>query len=221
MLAAATLALAADPGPRAPAEDHGPAVPLFGVVVSYCLSSVVLLLLLGCLAAGRPLVALEAATVAALMLLTFVRTLVWAADGARLTRRVLRTDAWFRTLVHDTADVTIVLDGSGRSPGRPWRRRCPRGCPATSRAGRCATSCTPTTGTSSTGPWTAAERRGPSADRRNPVVRLRGRDGSWRAFESVRTAPSAGLPGGSDAAAPRATVWCCTCGTSPGSAAPS
>ena len=47
--------------PPTPAPGAGrrprPAVPLFGVVVSYCLSSVVLLLLLGCLAAGRPLVA--------------------------------------------------------------------------------------------------------------------------------------------------------------------
>ena len=35
------------------------------------------------------------------MLLTFLRTLVWAADGdAPLTRQVLRTEAYFRTLVH-------------------------------------------------------------------------------------------------------------------------
>ncbi|SDF37621.1 PAS domain S-box-containing protein/diguanylate cyclase (GGDEF) domain-containing protein [Blastococcus aurantiacus] len=198
MLATATLALAADPGPRAPVDDHGAAVPLSGVVVSYCLSFVVLLLLLGCLAAGRPLVALEAATVAVLMVLTFVRTLVWAADGARLTRHVLRTEAYFRTLVHDTADVTIVLDGQGQvtwtavaAPemsawlprdleGRALRdlvhpddrhelhRAVDRG----------------------------AERPGTSADRRNPVIRLRGRNGSWRAFESVRTASSAGLPAG-------------------------
>ena len=44
------------------------------------------------------------------MLLTFVRTLVWAADSARLTRQVLRTEAYFRTLVHRAADITIVLD---------------------------------------------------------------------------------------------------------------
>ncbi|MBJ7453930.1 MAG: EAL domain-containing protein, partial [Blastococcus sp.] len=204
MLAAATLALAADPGPRAPADDHGRAVPLIGVVVSYCLSSVVLLLLLGCLAAGRPLVALEAATVAALMLLTFVRTLVWAADGARLTRRVLRTDAWFRTLVHDTADVTIVLDGSGQVT---WTAVAPEMSTWLPRdlEGRALRDVVHPDDRHELHRAVdrGGERRGPSADRRNPVVRLRGRDGSWRAFESVRTAPSAGLPGGDDAAVPR------------------
>ena len=72
-----------------------------------------LLLLLGGLAAGRPLVPVEAVTVAVLVVLTFVRTLVWAADGARLTRRVLRTEAYFRALVHRAADVTVVLDARG------------------------------------------------------------------------------------------------------------
>jgi diguanylate cyclase (GGDEF)-like protein/PAS domain S-box-containing protein len=205
MLAAATLALAADPEPLAPMEDRGPAVPLIGVVVSYCLSSVVILLLVGCLVAGRPLVALEAVTVAALMVLTFVRTLVWAADGARLTRHVLRTDAWFRTLVHDTADLTIVLDGTGQvtwtAVGAPemsaWLPRDLEGRalrdvvhPEDRHELHRAVD-------------RGAGRGGPSADRRNPVVRLLGRDGSWRAFESVRTAPSAALPGGDDTAAPR------------------
>ena len=37
--------------------------------------------------------------------LTFARTLVWAADGARLTRQVLRTEAYFRTLVHRAAQA--------------------------------------------------------------------------------------------------------------------
>jgi len=202
MLAAATLALAADPGPRAPVDDHGAAVPLIGVVVSYCLSFAVLLLLLGCLAAGRPLVALEAATVAVLMVLTCVRTLVWAADGARLTRHVLRTDAWFRTLVQNIADLTIVLDAQGRvtwtAVGAPelsaWLPRALEGRALRDivhpddrhELHRAADR--------------GAERGGPSADRRNPVVRLRGRDGSWRAFESVRTAAPAGVPGGDDTA---------------------
>ncbi len=195
MLATATLALAGDPGPGA-TGDELPLVPLTSVVVSFLLSSVVLLLLLGCLAAGRPLVVLEAATVALLMALTFGRTLVWAADGARLTRRVLRTEAYFRTLVHDTADVTLVLDGSGRitwtavsaAEIAAWLPRDLEG-----RALRDVVH-----------PedrhelHRAVDPRGPSADRRNPVVRLRGRDGSWRAFESVRAASSAVLSTGAD-----------------------
>ena len=58
VLAAATLALAADPGPaRRDGGDHGQPCPLLGVVVSYCLGFGVVLLLLGGWAAGRPLVA--------------------------------------------------------------------------------------------------------------------------------------------------------------------
>jgi diguanylate cyclase (GGDEF)-like protein/PAS domain S-box-containing protein len=195
VLAGATLALAADPGPRAPVDEHGAAVPLIGVVVSYCLSFVVLLLLLGCLAAGRPLVRLEAATVAVLMVLTFVRTLVWSADGARLTRHVLRTDAWFRTLVHDTADVTIVLDGQGQVA---WTAAAPEMAAWLPRdlEGRSLRDVVHPDDRHELhrAVERGTERPGPSADRRHPVVRLRGRDGSWRAFESVRTAPSAGLP---------------------------
>lgn len=193
MLAAATRSLATDPGPRARADGPTAAVPLAGVVVSYCLGFGVLLLLLGALALGRPLVPLEAATVAALMVLTFARTLVWARDGARLTRQVLRTEAFFRTLVDRSADVTIVLDHRGQVT---WASTA-----------------------QSQSAWSPRDLEGrqlrdfvheddrhelhralhPSADddgdARGPVFRLRGRDGSWRQFETVRTATSAGPPG--------------------------
>jgi diguanylate cyclase (GGDEF)-like protein/PAS domain S-box-containing protein len=193
MLAAATQALAADPGPRARADEPTAAVPLAGVVVSYCLGFGVLLLLLGGLSLGRPLVTLEAVTVAGLMVLTFARTLVWARDGARLTRQVLRTEGFFRSLVHRSADVTIVLDHRGQVT---WASTAAQG--------------------QST--WSARDLEGrqlsdfvheddrhelyrvlhPTADAdeaRGPVFRLRARDGSWRQFETVRTASSAGLPG--------------------------
>jgi diguanylate cyclase (GGDEF)-like protein/PAS domain S-box-containing protein len=192
MLAAATRSLATDPGPRALAEGPTPAVPLAGVVVSYCLGFGVLLLLLGGLALGRPLVRVEAVTVAVLMVLTFARTLVWARDGARLTRQVLRTEAFFRTLVDRSADVTIVLDHRGQVT---WA----------------------STAAQSQSSWSPRDLEGrqlrdfvheddrqelyralhPTADddARGPVFRLRGRDGSWRQFETVRTASSAGLPG--------------------------
>jgi diguanylate cyclase (GGDEF)-like protein/PAS domain S-box-containing protein len=113
LLAAATLALAADPGPQGGPRDSTVEVPLVGVVVSYCLCFGVLLLLLGGWAAGRPVVPLEAVSVAVLMLLTFVRTLVWAADSARLTRRLLRTEAYLRALVSSAEDVTVVLSSAG------------------------------------------------------------------------------------------------------------
>jgi diguanylate cyclase (GGDEF)-like protein/PAS domain S-box-containing protein len=194
MLAAATQALSVDPGPRARAAEPTSAVPLAGVVVSYCLGFGVLLLLLGGLAFGRPLVPLEAATVAGLMVLTFARTLVWARDGARLTRQVLRTEAFFRSLVHRSADVTIVLDHRGQVT---WA----------------------TSTTQATSGWSPRDLEGrqlrdfvheddrhelyralhPAADdddTRGPVFRLRGRDGSWRQFETVRTAVPAELSAG-------------------------
>ena len=135
----------------------------------------------------------EAVTVTLLMLLTFVRTLVWAADGARLTRQVLRTEAYFRTLVHRAADITIVLDPQEQIT---WASSAGQGPSA----------------------WSARDLEGrrlqdfvhpddrhelqraldPAAglgDGRGPVFRLRSRDGGWRQFETIRTASSAGLPG--------------------------
>ncbi|HVD28403.1 MAG TPA: EAL domain-containing protein, partial [Mycobacteriales bacterium] len=192
MLAAATQALSVDPGPRARSEEPTAAVPLAGVVVSYCLGFGVLLLLLGGLAFGRIPGPLQAVTVAGLMVLTFVRTLVWARDGARLTRQVLRTESFFRTLVHRSADVTIVLDHRGQVT---WA----------------------STASQASSAWSPRDLEGrqlrdfvhgddrhelyraldPTADddTRRPVFRLRGRDGSWRQFETVRTASSDGLPG--------------------------
>ncbi|SOC48690.1 PAS domain S-box-containing protein/diguanylate cyclase (GGDEF) domain-containing protein [Blastococcus aggregatus] len=201
MLASATLALAADPGPRGAGETAG-GVPLVGVVVSYCLSFGVLLLLLGTLAAGRPLHTAEALTVAVLMALTFARTLVWASDGARLSRQVLRTEAYFRTLVHSAADVTVVLDARGQvtwaaastAEVSAWLPRDLEGRPLRDfvhpddrhdlhRA---------------LDP--GAERGSASGGGPRPYLRLRGRDGAWRTFESVGPASSAGLPTVTDAA---------------------
>ena len=200
VVAAATQALSTDPGPGeetgGPGEAPAATVPVVGVVVGYCLSFGALLLLLGGLAAGREMVSREVVTVAVLMALTFLRTLVWARDGARLTRQVLRTEAYFRTLVHRAADLTLVLDDRGQVT---WASGPAQGGAA----------------------WAPRDLEGrllrdlvheedrhelhsaldPSAaldDGRGPVFRLRLRDGSWRQFETVRAASSAGF---SDASA--------------------
>jgi diguanylate cyclase (GGDEF)-like protein/PAS domain S-box-containing protein len=110
MVGSATRALASDPGPVA-AESND--VPLVGVVVSYCLSFAVTLALLGSWWGGRPLVLVELVAVSALLVLTFARTLVWAADELRLKRRLLRTESYLRALVSSAEDVTVVLDGEG------------------------------------------------------------------------------------------------------------
>jgi diguanylate cyclase (GGDEF)-like protein len=192
MIASASLALAADPGPQAPDEEPASAVPLAGVIVSYCLSFGVLLLLVGGIAAGREMATLEAATVTALMTLTFARTLVWAADGARLTRQVLRTEAYFRTLVHRSADLTLVLDDRGQvtwASGPPqdsaaWTPRDLEG-----RLLRALVHPDDLTGLHG-----ALDPSGVLEHGHGPVFRLRMRDGSWRQFETIRTASSAGFP---------------------------
>jgi diguanylate cyclase (GGDEF)-like protein/PAS domain S-box-containing protein len=192
MVATATLALSTDPGPRATTGEPVAAVPLGGVVVSYCLSFGVLLLLLTGLMAGRQLVPLEAVTVAVLLSLTFVRTLVWARDGARLTRQVLRTEAYFRTLVHRSADLTLVLDARGQvtwASGPPdgrttWAARDLEGRPLRALVHE----------DDRHELHAALDASRLPDDGRGPVFRLRMRDGSWRQFETVRTASSAAFP---------------------------
>jgi diguanylate cyclase (GGDEF)-like protein/PAS domain S-box-containing protein len=192
MLASGTQALSVDPGPRARDERPTSAVPLAGVVVSYCLGFGVLLLLLGALAFGGPLVPVQAATVAGLMVLTFARTLVWARDGQRLTRQVLRTEAFFRTLVHRSADVTLVLDDRGQVT---WAStQTPSGWTPRDLEGRPLRDLVHEDDRHEL--YRALHPAADDGEVRSPVFRLRGRDGSWRQFESVRTAMSAGLPGG-------------------------
>jgi diguanylate cyclase (GGDEF)-like protein/PAS domain S-box-containing protein len=193
MLAMATLALAADPGPGEGVEATTPAVPLAGVVLSYCLGFGVLLLLLGGLVAGRSPTTLEVASVAALMALTFTRTLVWTSDGARLTRQVLRTEAYFRTLVHRSADITFVLDPQGRitwvselAPGPSvWPARDLHGLPLHD--------------------FVHPDDRhelhraldpADVDDGRPPAFRLRTRDGGWHQYETLRSVSSAGPAAG-------------------------
>jgi diguanylate cyclase (GGDEF)-like protein/PAS domain S-box-containing protein len=188
MLACATLALAVDPGPRAHDDGSTTTVPLVGVVLSSCLGFGVLLLLLVGLAVGGTVVTVEAVTVAVLMVLTFARTLVWARDGARLTRQVLRTEAFFRTLVHRSADVTIVLDDRGQVT---WASATARGAATWSPRdleGRPLRALVHEDDRHEL--YRALHPTDDDEDGRGPVFRLRGRDGSWRQFETVRATGS-------------------------------
>ena len=194
VLITATRALVTDPGPQAP-DVQSTALPLVGVVVTHCLGFGVVLLLLAGWTLGRPLAAGEAATLTVLMALTFVRTLVWAADGARLTRQVLRTEAYFRTLEHRAADVTLVLDPGGHIT---WASSGPGAHGWTTREleGRRLQEFVHDEDRHeldrALDPSTVLEEGG------GPVFRLRGRDGAWRPFETVRAVSSAGLPGTAD-----------------------
>jgi diguanylate cyclase (GGDEF)-like protein/PAS domain S-box-containing protein len=168
-------------------------VPLAGVVVSYCLSFAVVLFLLGGWALGRPPTTVEVLTVAVLLLLTFVRTLVWARDGARLTRQVLRTEAFFRSLVHRAADITIVLDAAGAITWASGAGQSPTAWSARDLEGRTLESFVHPADRHEL--LRALGRTADLDDGPAPVFRLRTRDGGWRRLETVRTASSAGLPG--------------------------
>jgi diguanylate cyclase (GGDEF)-like protein/PAS domain S-box-containing protein len=114
MLAATVCAAAADgAGP-----DGGPArrraLPLRGAVLAHGTATAALVSLTAGVVAGRPLTAPEGAAAGVLLLLTSTRTLFWVRDAARLTRRLERTEGWFRALVHSGDAVTVVLDGAGR-----------------------------------------------------------------------------------------------------------
>ncbi|MGY1856756.1 putative bifunctional diguanylate cyclase/phosphodiesterase [Modestobacter sp. SYSU DS0290] len=201
MLAAATLALDADPGPGAEEGADPVATPLVGVLVSCSLVFGVVLLLLAGWAGGRPVTVPEALATGLLLAASLVRTLLWAADATRLTRQVLRTEAYFRTLVHSAADVTIVLDqrgaitwasGAGQSPVA-WAARDLEGRPLLDFVH----------------PDDRAElvRVLATADPeecRGRTFRLRTRDGGWRPFESVRVIPSEALRAAPQAAPQRA-----------------
>jgi diguanylate cyclase (GGDEF)-like protein/PAS domain S-box-containing protein len=113
MLACAVQAGHVDPGE--PADDPPPPgpVPLLGVLLSHCAAYSVALLVVGAAVAGRPVSPLEGVGVGVLVLLTFVRGLLWATDGQRLARRLLRTDRRMRVLVASAEDVTVVLEPDG------------------------------------------------------------------------------------------------------------
>jgi diguanylate cyclase (GGDEF)-like protein/PAS domain S-box-containing protein len=114
MLAAGVLAVRSDPGEPATPDLDRPIVPLRGLVLASGVASGVLLLLLVGVLAGRPMDPVEAAGGALLVALTSLRTVLWAVDGYRLTRRLVRTEGYFRALVHSGDAVTLVLDDSGR-----------------------------------------------------------------------------------------------------------
>jgi diguanylate cyclase (GGDEF)-like protein/PAS domain S-box-containing protein len=114
MLACAVRAADTDPGqpPGEPARS-GP-VPLLGVLLSHCTAYSVALLVVGAAVTGREVSPVEGIGVGLLVLLTFVRGLLWATDGQRLARRLLRTDRRMRALVASAEDVTVVLEADGR-----------------------------------------------------------------------------------------------------------
>ncbi|PWW23177.1 PAS domain S-box-containing protein/diguanylate cyclase (GGDEF)-like protein [Geodermatophilus normandii] len=90
------------------------ALPLRGGVLAHGAATAALLAVTGGAVTGRSPSAGEAVAAAVLVVLTSARTLSWAVDAAALTRRLERTEGWFRALVHSGDAVTLVLDAGGR-----------------------------------------------------------------------------------------------------------
>ncbi|MBB3085871.1 putative bifunctional diguanylate cyclase/phosphodiesterase [Geodermatophilus sabuli] len=114
MLAAVMRSVDVDPGRDREDDDPPAGLPLAPVVFSTCAAFGVALFLAVGVTAGRTVSPLEGAGITVLMLLTFVRCLLWAADGERLTRRVRRTEGWLRALLDSGEAVTVLLDRAGR-----------------------------------------------------------------------------------------------------------
>ncbi|TQN41784.1 PAS domain S-box-containing protein/diguanylate cyclase (GGDEF)-like protein [Blastococcus colisei] len=193
MLAAAIRAVDTDPGEPEEVLEPSGSLPLLGfllsTVSSYAVGGLVLVQLIG----GRSASMLEGLGLGALLTLSFVRQLLWARDGARLTGRLQRTEAYFRALVNSAEDVTAVVDAQGTVTWLSGAVRAQLGWAAQDLTGRNLTV------------LLHPDDRG-MVDRASAVlsgarptglpatVRLRTQDGGWRDVE-VSGAARAGVPG--------------------------
>jgi diguanylate cyclase (GGDEF)-like protein/PAS domain S-box-containing protein len=189
MLGAGLRAADADPGRPRDGSEPPAAQPLRSVVFSTCAGLLASLFLAVGLTAGRPVSSLEGAWVTVLVVLVFVRTLVWAADGDRLTRRLRDTEGWLRALVHSGDAVTVVLDGDGRVAWASGPVQAQLGWAERDLVGRTLA------GLLHDGDRTVVDRVATAVrDGAGLSVRLRTRDGAWRDVE-VSGAARAGAPG--------------------------
>jgi diguanylate cyclase (GGDEF)-like protein/PAS domain S-box-containing protein len=194
MLAASVLAVRADPGEPATPDHDRPIVPLRGLVLASGVASGVLLLLLAGVLAGRPLDPVEAAGGAALVAITSLRTVLWAADGYRLTRRLVRTEGYFRALVHSGDAVTLVLDGAGRIGWASGAVEAQLGWTDRELTGRLLAELLDDGDRDLVARVAQAVRGGTTAGLLPATVRLRTRDGSRRDVDVTGAAPAGAAP---------------------------
>ena len=114
MLAAAVRAVDSDPGAPVARAEVSPGAAVVGVVVSHATAYSVAGLVVAVMTTGHVFTVFQQSLVGLLVLLTSARSLLWAADGGRLTRRLLQTEEYFRALAASAEDVTVVLDDGGR-----------------------------------------------------------------------------------------------------------
>jgi diguanylate cyclase (GGDEF)-like protein/PAS domain S-box-containing protein len=194
MLAASVLAVRSDPGePTTPDLDR-PIVALRGLVLASGVASSVLLLLLAGVLAGRGIDPVEAGGGAALVALTSLRTVLWAGDGYRLTRRLLRTEGYFRALVHSGDAVTVVLDGTGRIGWASGAVEAQLGWTDRDLTGRLLADLLDEVDRDLVPRVAQAVRGGTTVGLLPTTARLRTRDGGWRDVELTGAAPSGAAP---------------------------
>ena len=193
MLAAALRAVDTDPGEPAEVLEPSAGLPLLGFSVStvsaYSVGGYVLLQLFG----GSAPTLLEGLGLGALLALSFVRQLLWARDGARLTGRLLRTEAYLRALVSSAEDVTAVVDAQGTVTWLSGAVRTQLGWTAQDLTGRSLPELLHPDDRGMV-ERAAAVLSGAPADGLPATVRLRTQDGGWRDVE-ISGAARAGVPG--------------------------
>jgi diguanylate cyclase (GGDEF)-like protein len=196
MLAASVLAVRCDRGEPATPDHDRPIVPLRGLVLASGAASGVLLLLLAGVLAGRAIDPVEAGGGAALVVLTSLRTALWAADGHRLTRRLLRTEGYSRALVHSGDAVTVVLDGAGRIGWTSGAVAARLGWTDGELADRLLADLLDDQGRELVARVAEAVRSGRTGGLLPATVRLRARDGHWRDVDVTGAARAGADPAG-------------------------
>jgi diguanylate cyclase (GGDEF)-like protein/PAS domain S-box-containing protein len=193
MLAAAIRAVDTDRAQPAEPGEAPAGLPLLGFFVStvsgYAVGGFVVVDLL----AGRRATLPEAVGLGTLITLLFVRQLLWARDGARLTARLQRTEAYFRALVSSAEDVTAVVDVRGTVTWLSGAVRTQLGWSARDLTGRDLVELLHPDDQGMVD-RAAAVLAGGSATGLPATVRLRTQDGDWRDVE-VSGAARAGVPG--------------------------
>lgn len=193
MLAAVVRAAEVDPGESTEAGEQPVGLPLLGFFVStvagFIAGGFVIVGLIG----GRMPAPPEAVGLGALVLLLFLRQLLWARDGASLTAQLQRTEAYFRALVNSAEDVTVVVDRDGVVTWLSGSVRRQLGWNARDLTGRDLAELLHADDRGVL-PKAAAVLSGAPATDLPATVRLRTQDGGWRDIE-VSGAARAGVPG--------------------------
>ncbi|WP_409329786.1 putative bifunctional diguanylate cyclase/phosphodiesterase [Trujillonella humicola] len=186
-LATAARGAATDPGePAGPPEHH--TLPLRGGLTALASAGVLLAVLTGAAALGRSVSTAEAVGGLVVVGLMSVRTLLWALDAHRLTRRLQNAERRFRSLVHSGDAVTLVLDAAGRVTWASGAVAAQLGWRADELAGRGLAALLHVASRAVLARLVAAVRSGSAVEL--PVTfRLGARSGAWHDVEVLGAAP--------------------------------